>query len=222
MSSSSSEEEEPATFHDDNSLPQSKLSQEQLQTAKIISQCLSPISCRESESLSRDTPSLLTTRTILTEKIAYGLIFLDQRLVLTYSMSTQMKLKIDGSIDTPRGMIHHDIISLKEFIHHRCHRIFSGPHLDHMIQKIISDTFEYHLATLQRHEMNIYLMMNAAVLNRRAASKTIPQCVMMIREYINNIPVTTKLDSIAQMPLVIPGSTENDAYPLRRRLSQPI
>lgn len=171
----------------------------------------------------------------MTDSTAYGLIYLDGKMVSVYVMTSSMKLKVETSIDPPRGTIHRDLISLRDCLHRRCCKIFPDEeNLNFLVQKILSDTFEYHLATLQRHEMFIYLIANTIVQNLRftneSVNKTIDRCIKLVREYLS---ATSKMESIyhaklgekseglfTQMPLVILGST--DPEPLRRRLSQPI
>lgn len=223
MSSSSNEDNDQIII----AVPSlSKLSPDQVQSAKIITYCLSPLSLMEFENFTREAPSLITTKIVLAEKVSYGFIYLDQRQVSTYSMSAH-KFKIEGAIEQPRGLIHYDLATLKVCLHNRCAKIFPEQVSDGYVHKILSDTLEYYIATLQRHELFIYLLMNIMTLNRRGVIKepidtAITYSISVLRDYLSNLPSFPKNSSAPSMTLVIPGSDHDSQPVLRRRLSQPI
>lgn len=217
---------------DDDDLSLSNLSQQQLQSAKILTQCLCPISQHEYDLFLQEATALLTTRVITTESAAYGLVYLDGKMVMSYTMSSNLKLKINGPIEVARGTVHRDVVSLKSCLIRRCGNIFpNDENINCLVNKIIVDTFEYQLATLRRHELFIYLIATATVFNikwnrNESVNKTIERCVDQIRNFITkDIPhpteKTSEINTILQLTLVISSSIMEPEF-LRRRLSQPI
>ena len=204
-----------------------KLSNEQLQVAKIISQCLSSISAPEFDFWIGSSNNALMTRTVLTDNVAYGMIYLNDQVVSCYSMSVSTKLNQDIPPEIPRGRILYDIVTLHGCLIPRCKKHFPD-NVDSLVKKIVGDTFEYHLATLLPHEIFIYLLTNTTVINRKPIiintkeqkSKIISRCIAYVRDYIGSIsPNKFKSDLLLNLPLVIPLSSEPEN--MRRRLSQP-
>jgi hypothetical protein len=157
--------------------------------------------------------------------VAYGILFINNKAVMGYSMTTAMKFSDNINGDQfksiMKGKMIYDILVIQYCIQQRCKNIQIDKNLS---SKILNDTLEYMIAILEPYELFIYGLMNTAIFNKKLyfdethkVTSIIEKCVEDIRFLIgSNIEISPILKYI---PMVIPIGTENE---IRRRLSNPL